>query len=89
MFNLLFSSDPKQSLRMLRHLAAVMSMLAFTLLSIFFFIRTFSIDEKTFTIILFFLVVYYTYHNNSQWFKQKISDPSLTIPQMVWGRFFY
>jgi len=91
MFHLLFSSEPKQSLRMMRHLAAVMSMLAFTLLSIFFFYNDlFSIDEKTFVAILVFFwsgVFIHTVIIRSG-INKKYDDPSLTIPQMVWGTFF-
>ena len=91
MFHLLFSSDPKQSLRMMRHLAAVLSMMAFTLLSIFFFYNgLFSIDEKTFIAILFFFwcgVLIHTVIIRSG-LNKKYDDPSLTIPQMVWGTFF-
>ncbi len=91
MYNLLFSSDPKQALRMLRHLAAVMSMLAFTLLSIFFFYNDlFSIDKKMFISILVFFwagVFIYSIIIRSG-LNKRCSDPSLTIPQMVWGTFF-
>lgn len=76
---------------MLRHLAAVMSMLAFTLLSIFFFYNDlFSIDEKTFTIILVFFWVGVFIHTIiiRSGLNKRYSDPSLTIPQMVWGTFF-
>lgn len=76
---------------MYRHLAAILSMLAFTLLSIFFFYNNlFSIDEKTFTHILIFFwsgVFIYTIVIRSG-LNKKYSDPSLTIPQMVWGTFF-
>ncbi len=91
MYNFLFSSDQKQALRMLRHLAAVLSMLAFTLLSIFFYHNDlFSIDKKTFIGILVFFwtgVFIHTIIIRSG-LNKKYSDPSLTIPQMVWGTFF-
>jgi len=76
---------------MLRHLAAVMSMLAFTLLSIFFFYNgLFSIKEKTFiSILVFFWTGVFTYSIIIRsGLNKRYSDPSLTIPQMVWGTFF-
>jgi len=76
---------------MLRHLAAVMSMLAFTLLSIFFFYNgLFSINEKTFiSILVFFWTGVFTYTIIIRsGLNKRYSDPSLTIPQMVWGTFF-
>lgn len=76
---------------MLRHLAAVLSMLAFTLLSIFFFYNgLFSINEKTFiSILVFFWTGVFTYTIIIRsGLNKKYSDPSLTIPQMVWGTFF-
>ena len=76
---------------MMRHLAAVLSMMAFTLLSIFFFYNgLFSIDEKTFIAILVFFwcgVFIHTVIIRSG-LNKKYDDPSLTIPQMVWGTFF-
>jgi diguanylate cyclase len=91
MFDFLFSSDSKQEVRMLRHLAGVMSMLAFTLLTIFFFHNNlFSIDERTFNTILIFFWVGVFLHTIiiRSGLNKKYSDPSLTIPQMVWGTCF-
>ena len=91
MYHFLFSSDNKQALRMMRHLAAVMSMMAFTLLSIFFYHNDlFSIDEKTFISILVFFWVGVFFHTLiiRSGLNKKFADPSLTIPQMVWGTFF-
>jgi len=91
MFDIVFSSDPKQTLRMLRHIAAIMSMLAFTLLSVFFFYNNlFSIDETTFNAILIFFwagVFMFSFIIRTG-LNKKFSDPSLTIPQMVWGTCF-
>jgi len=91
MYHFLFSLDNKQALRMMRHLAAVMSMLAFTLLSILFYHNDlFSIDEKRFISILIFFwagVFFHTVIIRSG-LNKKFADPSLTIPQMVWGTFF-
>ena len=91
MFNFLFGSDPKQSLRMLRHLAAMMSMFVFTLVSIFFFYNDlYSIDDQTFyAILVFFWVGVFIYTAVLRTgLNKKYHDPSLTIPQMLWGTTF-
>jgi diguanylate cyclase (GGDEF)-like protein len=76
---------------MLRHLAAVMSLLAFTLLSILFFHNDlFSINGATFDLILVFFwsgVLIFTVVIRSG-LNERFSDPSLTVPQMVWGTCF-
>ena len=91
MFDFLFSSDPKQSLRMMRHLAGVISLFAFSLVSIFFFRNhLFSIDETTFNAILIFFwlgVFVFTIIIRSG-LNKKYPDPSLTVPQMLWGTCF-
>ncbi len=91
MFDLLFSSDSKQTLRMLRHLAAVASLFVFTLLAVFFFYNNlFSIDKTTFNSILIFFwsgVFIFTVILRSG-LNKKYSDPSLTVPQMLWGTCF-
>jgi len=91
MFDFLFSSDPKQALRMLRHLAAVASLVAFTLISIFFFYNDlFNIDKATFNSILIFywtgVLIFTTILRSG--LNKKYADPSLTIPQMLWGTCF-
>ncbi len=88
MFDFLFSSDPKQALRMKRHLAAVMSMLVFTLVSTFFYYQNlYSIDRNTFdTILIFFWVGVFIYTVILRTgLNKRYHDPSLTIPQMLWG----
>ena len=91
MFEFLFSTDPKQSLRMLRHLAGMLSLLAFTLVGVFFFYRDlFSIDEATFKAILMFFwsgVFLFTVIIRSG-LNKRFADPSLTVPQMLWGTSF-
>ncbi len=91
MFNFLFSSDSKQKLRMLRHLAAVLSLLVFSLLSLLFFNNDlFSIDRATFNSILAFYwigVFVFTIIIRSG-LNEKYPDPSLTVPQMMWGTCF-
>ncbi len=69
----------------------MLSMLVFTLLSIFFFYNNlFSIDEITLNGILLFFwsgVFIFTILIRSG-LNKRFSDPSLTIPQMVWGTCF-
>lgn len=88
MFDFLFSSDPKQALRMKRHLAAVMSMFVFTLVSIFFYYHDlYSIDRNTFeaVLIFFWVGVFINTVILRTGLNKRYHDPSLTIPQMLWG----
>ena len=75
----------------MRHLAAVISLFAFSLVSIFFFRNhLFSIDETTFNAILIFFwlgVFVFTIIIRSG-LNKKYPDPSLTVPQMLWGTCF-
>ena len=88
MYNFLFSSDSNQALRMFRHLAAVLSLLVFTLICLFFYHNDlFSIDESTFNWILIFFwcgVGIFTIIFRSG-LNELSSDPSLTVPQIIWG----
>lgn len=76
---------------MLRHLAAVLSLLAFSLLSLLFFYNDlFSIDRSTFYFILAFYwagIFVFTIIIRSG-LNKKYPDPSLTVPQMMWGTCF-
>ena len=76
---------------MFRHLAAMMSMFVFTLVSIFFYYQDlYSIDRETFNAILIFFwvgVFVYTAVLRSG-LNKMYHDPSLTIPQMIWGTTF-
>lgn len=91
MFNFLFSSDPKQSLRMLRHLAAVLSLFAFSLVSVFFYYNgLYSVELPTVNAILVFFwagVLLFTFLLRSG-LNKRFSDPSLTMPQILWGTTF-
>jgi len=91
MLNFLFSNDPKQILRMFRHLAAIVSLLVFTIVSIlFYYYNLFTIDKLTFEIILVFfwsgLFIFTIILRTG--LNKKYRDPSLTIPQMLWGTLF-
>jgi len=91
MYNFLFSTDYNQALRMTRHLAAIVSLLLFTLMSIFFYRRNlYSIDRDTFVAVLAFFwigIFVFTFLIRSG-INLRFSDPSLTIPQMLWGTSF-
>jgi len=91
MFNFLISNEPEQTLRLFRHLAAILSAVVFTIVSILFLhYDLYSIDEATFYSIIFlfsiggltFTIILYTGLN------KKFSDPSLTVPQIIWGTSF-
>ena len=87
MFSFLFSNEPEQALRMLRHLAAVFFLFIFTIASIFFYhYNLYSIDGSTFyTVLVIFwagsLLFTITIRTG---LNKKYSDPSLTVPQMLW-----
>ncbi len=91
MFEFLFSSDPKQSLRMLRHLAATLALLLFTSCSIFFlYCDLYSVQTSTFFSVLVFFwsgIFIFTLLIRSG-VNKRYSDPSLTMPQLIWGTFF-
>jgi diguanylate cyclase len=91
MFNLLFSSDSKQALRMQRHLAAVLSLFVFTMISLFFYHNDlFSVEKSTFNLILLFFwvgVALFTIVFRSG-LNELSSDPSLTVAQILWGTSF-
>ncbi len=91
MFNFLFSANYKQALRMQRHLAAVFSLIVFTMISLFFYYNgLFSIELHTLYLVvtlfwsgvLIFTFIFRTGLN------ERFSDPSLTVAQILWGTFF-
>lgn len=91
MFHFLFSDDPKQSLRMLRHLAGMLSLLAFTLTSIFFYYNgLFLVNREIFeSVLLFFWTGYFIFTIIFRTgLNQHCEDPSLTVPQLLWATLF-
>lgn len=88
---LIFSSDSKQALRMQRHLAAMLSLLVFTLISLFFYHNNlFSVDKSTFNTILIFFwcgVFMFTIAFRTG-LNELAADPSLTVAQILWGTSF-
>ena len=91
MGDLLLGTDPKQSLRMLRHLASVASLFIFTLGCLFFFYNDlFSVELPVLRAVLFFFwlgIFTFTLIIRSG-LNRHFRDPSLTIPQMLWGTLF-
>ena len=91
MASILFSSDPKQALRMSRHLTAVLSLVVFTLICVLFYSNNlFIIDKLTFSYILAFFwvgVLLFTVTFRLG-LNRRCADPSLTVPQIVWGTSF-
>ena len=91
MGSIFFSSDPQQALRMQRHLAAVASLIVFTLICMLFYSNDlFVIDRLTFSYILIFfwagvLLITLTFRLR---LNKKFPDPSLTVLQIVWGTSF-
>ena len=91
MFDFLFSSDPKQKVRMLRHLAGMVAQLVFTLISILFFYNgLFSISLELFEAILvvFWLGILVFTVTIRSGLNKKYPDPSLTVAQLLWGTLF-
>ncbi len=91
MGSILFSSNPKQALRMFRHLVAVVSLIVFTLICVLFYSNDlFAIDQFAFSMILIFfwtgiLLITLVFRLG---LNERFSDPSLTVPQIVWGTTF-
>lgn len=91
MGSIFFSSDPRQALRMQRHLAAMAALAVFTSICILFYSNDlFVIDKLTFSYILiifwagaFLITLIFRLRLN-----EKFSDPSLTVLQIVWGTSF-
>ena len=91
MGSFLFSSDQKQALRMSRHLAAAMSLLVFTFICVLFYSNNlFAIGKLTFSYILgfFWAGVFLFTLTFRLGLNQRFADPSLTLPQIVWGTTF-
>lgn len=76
---------------MLRHLAAVLSLFGFTLISIFFYYNgLYSVELSTLNAVLIFFwsgVLCFTAILRSG-FNKRFSDPSLTKPQILWSTLF-
>ncbi len=91
MFNFLFSSDPKQALRMFRHLAALMSALLFTVVSLFlFYNKLYSIDLFTLygVIAVYWMGSFLFTIMIRSGLNKKFADPSLTVAQIIWNTLF-
>lgn len=90
-YSLLLGSDPKQSLRLFRHLSAAVSLLAFTIISFFFdYNNLYSVEKETFHNVLYFYwtgVFVFTLLIRTG-LNKHYYDPSLTVPQMIWGTSF-
>jgi len=91
MYHFLFSHDPKQALRLFRHLSAVLALLCFTIITVYFYYyNLYSVDRDTLFVIiivfwlgeLFFTVILRSGLNKLYY------DPSLTVPQLLWATCF-
>ena len=91
LYQLIFSADQKQALRMFRHLSAVISLLAFTVISFFFYYYDlYSVEKETFYNVIYFywVGVFVCTAIIRTGLNKKYYDPSLTVPQMIWGTSF-
>ncbi len=91
MFDFLVSYDPKQSLRMFRHLAALLTAVVFTLASaLFLHYDLLNTDRVTFysIVILFWSVGLIFTGILHTGLNKRFADPSLTVPQMLLGTSF-
>ncbi len=91
MYQFFFSRDPKQALRMLRHLAAILALLGLTIISVFFYQHNlYSIDKTNFvSIIIFFWVGEFCFTVIIRsGLNKKYHEPSLTVPQLLWATWF-
>jgi diguanylate cyclase (GGDEF)-like protein len=87
MYNLLFSSDPKQALRMFRHLTGVFFVAVFTLISSFLYYNdlvSIGLEKFGITIIFFWSGLFLFTISFRSGFNLHFKDPSLTIAQMLW-----
>jgi len=91
MLNFIFGSDPKQAVHMFRHIAALMSGILFTVVSVFLFYNNlYSIELSTlYGIIVFFWCggFIFTIILRSG-LNKRFADPSLTVAQILWSTLF-
>ncbi len=92
MLNLFITSDdPRQTLRLFRHLTALLAALVFTVASIlFFYYDLYSIDRDTFySIIIFFWSIGLIFTAILRTgLNKKFTDPSLTVAQILVATLF-
>jgi len=91
MFSTLLGTEPKQAVRMFRHLIATLALLALTLFSFFFYYQNlYSVDDATFksVIIFFWFGIFTITAIIRSGYNEKFVDPSLTVLQMLWGTTF-
>ncbi|MBL4711284.1 MAG: hypothetical protein JKX75_02075 [Gammaproteobacteria bacterium] len=88
---ILIGTDPKQVLRMHRHLFSVFALMAFTAVSfIFYYYDLYMVEKETlFNITSFFWagVFLFTIAIRTG-LNKKYYDPSLTVPQLLWSTTF-
>ena len=91
MQDFLLSSDPKQSLRMKRHLAAVVSLIMFSLGCLWLYhndLYHFSHQQLNTAFVIFWLGVFSFTFMIRTGYNERFEDPSLTVPQMLWVTIF-
>ncbi len=85
--NLILSEDPRQALRMSRHLAALIAIMLFTIASIYFaqnnMLKVADISLLDITLVFWSGLLFITFIIRSG-INQKLPDPSMTMIQMMW-----
>lgn len=85
--NMVLSKDPKQSLRMSRHLAALVAIFLFTLASVYFshnnMLKTSDVQLLDINLTFWFGLLLITAFIRSG-LNQRLRDPSMTMIQMIW-----
>ena len=88
---ILIGTEPKQVLRMHRHLFAVLSLMVFTSISfLFYYYGLFTVEKETFFNIASFFwagVIFFTIAIRTG-LNKRYYDPSLTVPQLLWSTTF-
>lgn len=91
MFSFLFCKDPRQRLMMFRHFAGILASAIFSIVSILFLhYDLYDVDAATFYSLLIFFwsgVLFFTLLIRTG-LNKNFDDPSLTIPQILWGTTF-
>ncbi len=91
MYHFFFSRDPRQAIRLVRHLAGILALFAFTIIVVFFYqYDLYSISKSTLVAIIIFYwtgAFCFTIIIRSG-INTQCHDPSLTMAQLFWATSF-
>jgi hypothetical protein len=91
MRDLILTDDPAQALRITRHLMALLSLLAFSLICIYFdysnFFDPHAVRLSTILAVFWTGLLGFTFLLRSG-LNKKLEDPSMTMEQMTWASLF-